>query len=831
MDYSKWLAAIDAVESWQNSTLMSKSEFEEALRQLLGSNSPISNIRFVLKSGDDTLVSVSTDDSVEYTDSGRFERASHVLTCEFNRTNPASSYDAVVGASLPNILRRLFDSFWKYEVRDDKTGLPTTNHPDVRDLADAFISRLISQNKYVGCAFMDGDGFGEINKRISHHAGDEIIRRAGKLFRSIAHIYDCQIIRDGGDEFTILSGVDEKQEFVTLIWDIYCELRKAKWSLPADFAFAFSAGMAFGSPQNRECGYNKMRGDAESALMSATPGKREKQRNTISLRDTCDAPVSYVEHCLLFSQMCIGSRYPFRNAWMNLIAQELCRTLTCEEDASVCLTRLVRDLRLESTSDIRQYSVASSELSGNKSISLVDVAISVFHGMSLYSVGGKDNRFSAKVHLRKHEESVQIVWGDLAVNVPKEFAIKYEGEVAVGIIPKFTKPWDVSDLERALSVGILIHIGEAPAELLALPFFEHIFVDDRPTKGGELPDFVEHSISRLLDILATNPNIQRVYCWGKEKFAQRTIDVLRRIGSGEVREREIAKMVGLAESQVVDLCARLKRKVVFVHNEEEVVHDYLSATRDLVELLPLKKREAVSGPQLVRALSEKGYSLGVEEGIRARSVAEAFPLALEILRDPNRVEIVNDRYGKKFHELVDFKIVISHPSSTGGLDYANIAGDDLNGYYRRAFGPDGTSLFGDKLASQLVPFLGELGRSVTGTPTYNTRRAILVVPNKIENDIADPLGLISIRASVALVDGQYALRFGYYWRTVEGLIGLPYSLYASVKHALLLCGKLREATRMDIVTNRLVYVASSLHISSEPSALEIAKRIVDSASR
>ena len=749
MDYSKWLAAIETSVSWQLSTLLSIEEFEEQLKLLVGPDSPISAVRFQLKSEQNTLFSVNTDELADYLESGRFEKGHQVLTCEFFRSDPASSYDLDVGSLLPTHLRKVFDSFWKYDIRDDKAGLPTTNNSRVRSLTNAFINRQISQGKYVGCAFLDGDDFGAINKNFSHQVGDGVIRHAGKFFGSIANSHNCIIVRDGGDEFIVLAGVHDKQDFVTMIWSIYNQLKDLDWNLPGDQRLTFSAGISFWGLGDGECSYDEIRAKAERALMSEYGGERQKQRNTISLEDSYEAPIAEEAYCLLSSQVRLGDRRPFENAWMNLVASQLYEALISGNSVSASLEALINDLKLQSNQTRRNYSVECTELSGEKKLSLIDIAVSVFHGIGRFYLTRGKCESVREVNLMKNEEAVQVECGDIQVQIPEDFSDEYVGDLKVGVIPRFTDGRD--NLGLALKVGLLIHIDEASADLLALPFYDRIFVDDRPTKGGELPDFVAHSISRLLEILATNPNIQRVYCWGDERYGKKTADIVRRMGNGELDEQAISAMVGRPESEVAKLCNRIESKVIFVSKVDEIVHDYLRATNELIEILPFEDRASLSSPRLIRALSEEVYSLSIEEGFTAKSVAEAFPLALEILRDPNRVEIVNDRYGKKFHELVDFKIVIKRPSSSGGLEYANMSDEELDAYYQRAFGPQGKSLFGDKYGDQIEPFMTELERSITGDPTFNSRRAILVVPNIVEDGRVNPLGLVSIRASTAVI--------------------------------------------------------------------------------
>ena len=72
------------------------------------------------------------------------------------------------------------------------------------------------------------------------------------------------------------------------------------------------------------------------------------------------------------------------------------------------------------------------------------------------------------------------------------------------------------------------------------------------------------------------------------------------------------------------------------------------------------------------------------------------------------------------------------------------------------------------------------------------------------------------------------------WRTVEAFIGLPYSLYGSIKLAQSLLSKLNadlpKGTSTPFRMGELTYIALSLHMRSDGVHRRIAKRIVDESS-
>lgn len=87
-------------------------------------------------------------------------------------------------------------------VRDSLTGL--LNRASFMEHLEKAIARAARDGQYVGVAFIDLDGFKEINDRFGHQAGDrvliEISRRIGLVVRQ-----SDVLARLGGDEFVVLA--------------------------------------------------------------------------------------------------------------------------------------------------------------------------------------------------------------------------------------------------------------------------------------------------------------------------------------------------------------------------------------------------------------------------------------------------------------------------------------------------------------------------------------------------------------------------------------------------------------------------------------------------
>jgi len=113
----------------------------------------------------------------------------------------------------------------------------------------------------------------------------------------------------------------------------------------------------------------------------------------------------------------------------------------------------------------------------------------------------------------------------------------------------------------------------------------------------------------------------------------------------------------------------------------------------------------------------------------------------------------------------------------------------------------------------------------------STRRAVLVVPHRLPDDgELSPLGLVSVRIAPRLRDDGPVLDASYSWRTVEALVGLPYSLYGSIMFAQELAAQI--ATRLPTAVARTMrigtisFIAQSLHLFTDPYAQRIARQVI-----
>ena len=122
-----------------------------------------------------------------------------------------------------------------------------------------------------------------------------------------------------------------------------------------------------------------------------------------------------------------------------------------------------------------------------------------------------------------------------------------------------------------------------------------------------------------------------------------------------------------------------------------------------------------------------------------------------------------------------------------------------------------------------------LSSKISNKELINSRRAIIILRNRIENSEPDPLGLTSIRIYLTKEENITKINFTFIWRTVEAIVGFPYSAYGSIRYAEEFLNKLKELLPQGVKIHfgDLTYIAQTLHIFQDTYSENIAKNIID----
>jgi len=390
-------------------------------------------------------------------------------------------------------------------------------------------------------------------------------------------------------------------------------------------------------------------------------------------------------------------------------------------------------------------------------------------------------------------------------------------------------------LPGSASVAALVKIGHDCLEYPESLFAEILTVDDRPAKGGGLPDFWEATLARLVSHVLSRPDTSCIFAVGDPDAGREVLQRLQHVEDWVTDAEELAYRTGLSAADIQSAAERLKDNVHFPPSKEDLVGllaEILRPSRQAKGPTPRSHRQL---PFLKRRLAADGFSLLQHDGCRVRSIAEAYPVVLEICRQHEGDPIL-DQAGLQLRELIDFRVHLTQPlSDTVPAFYAKEQ-SSLDDYFRRVFA-DNDSLFGRRFreTGQLDAVLDHIVAIIRSDQgRFATRRAILVVPHEIQAgpDIA-PLGLVSVRLLLRFAGSTVVIGFSFTWRTVEALVGFPYSLYGSVRfgdHLVqVVKSKLPDSRARNVRMGELSYVAHSLHMFADEHGQNIARRIVNDA--
>jgi hypothetical protein len=237
------------------------------------------------------------------------------------------------------------------------------------------------------------------------------------------------------------------------------------------------------------------------------------------------------------------------------------------------------------------------------------------------------------------------------------------------------------------------------------------------------------------------------------------------------------------------------------------------------------------------------YELPPQSGCAVATGAQAYPLVLQLLRDAETEAAVPDAAGVPMIDLIDFRLLVREPERDQIPGFYARDRDDFEAYYERVFLDEQDGLFASRIRDQLERVVAHLTHAIDGPHPFSTRRAILVVDHPLrpvdeqvkEHDVA-PLGLVSVRIIPRPEPGGFGLYMSFTWRTVEALVGLPYSLYGSLRYSQhltdLVRKRLGDGHEAEIVQLRDVsYIAHSLHVTTDSYGQNIARRIIHLAGR
>ena len=154
---------------------------------------------------------------------------------------------AVIWSSITIALLVAYTSVQNDQVYlDHLTGLFNRRQMDIH-LSDRV--RMAKDGRPLSCILLDIDQFKQVNDRLGHVAGDAALADAATILQSSIRKGDF-LARYGGDEFVILTDIENEQTLNMLLLRIHERAREFNESQHRAYAIRFSAGSAVYRPES-----------------------------------------------------------------------------------------------------------------------------------------------------------------------------------------------------------------------------------------------------------------------------------------------------------------------------------------------------------------------------------------------------------------------------------------------------------------------------------------------------------------------------------------------------------------------------------------------------
>lgn len=750
-------------------------------------------------------------------------------------------------------LKKLAETFWKSELRDDRSKLHATAVTSTNVCLNNTIVSFLNENIPVAIYYIDLDKFKEINDRYGQVTGDRVIAHFAKIIAQSVGESGVPI-HAGGDEFSLLLPINHPGDALSIAREIAVSSQRnpyVKEETSEKISLSVSIGISIADPldstQDTSDIYDRHFSLGEEAIKPG--GNKTRGTARLFIQDgSCNTVINTIQarNCALaITKARIFCEHPYASPWLNLISKSIFE-VALENDFNVDeVTRTAFDLSSWINPNFNVNALCSvfaveDNACMQPEINPFDFSIAVAHGLlRAYAVLKKNNdESSLDISHNSDWSSVRLLL------LPDEHVL---WEICPDLdrnenfnIGKFWEWEGVGAIKDApTTIAVLLKIGHFPLLMSSSIFSDIVVLDDRPTTGGGLPDFSYAAIARLIASLEINANIAYAYVLGNVEHGVKTCASLQSIADWGSTAEKMASKTMMSSQSIRDASDRLRDGVVFCSTEDELVTDFASKLQLRRKLTNTSKTGNFNPPPfLQRELRMTEFALTRIDGCRVKTAAEAYPTVLEIARLSDDSPLITDQAGQQLRELDDFKVHLDTPSQDCIPMFYLDDKEEFDQYFDHAFlNPDG--LFAKPLNenNQMDSVLNHIAKimSLPSDKRYASRRAILVIPHNVVDGHVSPLGLVSIRILPRFINEYVELHYSFTWRTVEALVGFPYSLFGSIRFGEhlteLIKGKVNLSNKPSVRMGALSYVAHSLHMFVDAYGHNIARRIVNDASK
>ena len=731
-----------------------------------------------------------------------------------------------------NQCEELFSMFWKKDNCDEVSGLISIDRENTLNKVNNTIYKWRQEKRKIAFMMIDLDNFKQVNSTYDHETGSAVISEFSLLLHQTLGKRGI-LIHQSGDEFNVLFSYEESNDILILAYDFKKEIGQHKFEQAADINLTMAMGIYLLESENLD--YMGARNKAEEAY----DGKRKnigKQRDSVRI-NKMNNDSNFGEHCMKLALTRVISnrgKGVFHNIYLDFLSEYI-STNKLEGTLQDEIEEILKWINPEWNTNIR-CTKACRQWDTKASFSGIEVGLAVLHGILRNpNACGKSVRCITKKAQNQHACIIIEIDGKELFNKEGEESVIDEIEWRSEIICS-------KGFEKCIKKVVLLYAGyDAKITIPEDIFYNVVRVDTRPSTGGALPDLWAAALCELITNMNENPNLTDIIISGMVEHTKKVKKYLDNIKSWQTKSgaysiKYISKKTFMSESDILDFKHRFEDHIYYISEASKItekLYDIYSQGFGIIE------KELPSEEENRRFLQRElrnNIELDIIHGCKAQSIADAFPVVLEILRSAatRNNECIIDQAGRKLFELIDFRILLENPRSENLPEYYKDDVDELEEYYNKTLG-DSTGLFKQEfLKNRQLETMQKHIKDAIEDPEkrYATRRAILVVPNGDPTEGRYPLGLISVWLAPRFINEKVVIDFSYTWRTVEALVGLPESMYASVKFAEELTNTIREQCEntINIEMGKISYIAHSLHMFLDKESMNIIRGIINDAS-